>query len=262
MRHRMIRTIQVLMILLLGLPAAAMAQVPDGILVFDLSGSNEIYDFGNFSDCETVSEVDFTITLCLEVNMVPNGKGKYAGTAILDFSGDINGQLIGPASGSIKGSDRRDGSAKLKLKAVGFLNVAGFSFETKISLTCKGSINSIGFMTSRCQIKVTLIGEGSASISAFYGAQVAGGAWTITLNVMPIDEKIFVGTGHDTLNYFYTVKGIYNAKKGTSNVKATGVKNSGSAGAKFQLKNLTAAGSAEARYKVQGYKGSTSLGVE
>lgn len=259
MQHRMIRTIQAFTVLLLGLPTAALSQVPDGIFIFELSGENAIYDIGNFSDCETVGDFGMEVTLCLTVNMVPDGKGKYSGTATLDFSGALSGLLLGPASGSIKGSGTRDGFVKLKFKASGFVGIAGSFFETKVALSCKGPITSTGFMTSRCKVKLVIEGEKMDVVVANYAAQVEGGPWTIILDVTAIDEKQFVGTAVDSLGYSYKVEGKYNAKKDTSKVKATGIKKTASDGTKFQLKNLTGAGTARAKYKLQGYKGTASV---
>jgi len=264
MRTQVNRILRLMATVLLVWPAAAQADIPDGVFVFDLSGPNQIYDFGSWSECDSDSVAGFFLEWCLNVDMVPDGKGKYTGTASLEFDGDIQGTLIGPATASGKGSDTdRGGSGKLKFAAEGFLNAFGLgTFESKIKLGCSGPITPNGFLTSLCKVKVRVVGEGSASAQALYETQLGGGGWTITLDVTPLDEKKFEGTGTDSLGYDYLVKGKYNAKKGTSSLKATGDKESSSKGAQFQLKNLTNAGTAESKYKVQGYKGSALVGKD
>ncbi len=258
MQLRINRTLHLLAILLLGWPAAAQAaDIPNGTIVFNLSGPNQIFDFGSWSDCETEDFAGFLIELCLSIDMVPDGKGKYTGTASLVFSGFISGTLMGPASASAKGK-ADGGSGKLKFAAQGFLS----GFETKIKVGCSGPITPGGLLTSLCKVKVTLVGEGSASVVARYDAQLGGGAWTITLNVTPLDEKKFAGTGSDSLGYDYLVSGKFNAKTGMSSLKAQGDKNTASKGAKFQLKNLTDTGIAEAKFKIQGYKGATAVATD
>ncbi len=258
MQLRINRTLQFLAILLIGWPAAAQAGIPNGTIVFNLSGPNQIFDFGSWSECDSEDIAGFLIELCLNVDMVPDGKGKYTGTASLVFSGFISGTLMGPASASAKGS-ADGGSGKLKFAAEGSLSGFEANFEAKIKVRCSGPITPGGFLTSLCKVKVTLVGEGSASAVARYDVQLGGGAWTITLNVTPLDEKKFAGTGSDSLGFDYLVSGKFNAKTGMSSLKATGDKDTASKGAKFQLKSLTDTGSAEAKFKIQGYKGTTPV---
>jgi hypothetical protein len=59
----------------------------------------------------------------------------------------------------------------------------------------------------------------------------------------------------DSFGYFYLVVGKYSESKNISKVKMKGLKHTFSSGAKVKLKNLTDAGDADAKYKVQGYKG-------
>ena len=245
-------------------PAMAKADIPDGVFIFELAGPNQIYDFGSWSDCDTDDVAGFSIELCLNVDMVPDGKGKYTGTASLDFDGALARRLMCPASASGKGSDTaKGGSGKLKFKADGFLSVFGLGTnEVIISVGCSGPITPSGFLTSLCKVKATIVGEGSGSARASYDSQLGGGAWTITLDVTPVDEKKFEGFGTDSLGFDYLVSGKYNDKKGTSSVKVQGGKRTSSSGAKFQIKNLSNTGMGEAKYKIQGYKGSAIIEAE
>ena len=207
------------------------------------------------------------ITACLEVDMTPDGKGKYAGSATLTFEGDLAGTLTGPASGSVKGKgpatkagqDDNGGTAQLKLGLEGDITALGITLPSAVKTSCKGPVYPDGFLVARCKVTVKIIGAGSASVLAFFEDQLVGGLWTITLDVMPLDEKKFEGTGTDSLGFEYAVKGKYNAKKDLSNIKATGDKETSSKGAKVQLKNLTPTGEADASYAVQGYKGKTPV---
>ena len=262
MRPQINRIFRLLAIVLLVWPIAAQAEIPNGPLVFNLSGPNQIYDFGSWSECDSDSVAGFFLELCINVDMVPDGKGKYTGTVSFEFDGDIQGTLMGPATASAKGSES-GGSGKLKFDTEGLLQASGFgTFESKIKLGCSGPITPTGFLTSVCKVKVTIVGEGSAAAQATYEVQLIGGNWTITLNVTPLDEKKFAGSGTDSLGFDYLIKGKYNEKKGTSSLKATGDKESPSKGAQFQLKNLTDTGEAESKYKVQGYKGSALVATD
>jgi hypothetical protein len=259
MKTRIALTSRLLAILLLAWPILAPAAIPDGIMVFEFTGSN-IYDFSHYYDCETESEGGLTLTLCLDVDMVPDGKGKYTGSASLDFSGDITGTLTGPASGAARGTAGGDGNAKLKFATTGGLYAPGLgTVDTAIKVNCKGGIDPTGFLATLCSVRVKIAGAGSASAKGTFNDQLNGGAWTFTIDVDPVDEKRFAGTGTDSLGYAYTVSGKYSDKSDTSKVKATGLRDTASNGAKVQLKDLTTGGAAEAKFKVQGYKGSTNV---
>lgn len=258
MKTRITQTTRLLATLLFAWPALTLAAIPNGVMVFQFSGGN-IYDFSHFYDCETDSDGGLTLTLCLDVNMVPDGKGKHTGSAAMDFSGDITGTLTGPASGSVRGTAGSDGKAKLKFAATGDLTGLGLTLGTEIKVNCNGAINSTGFAAGLCNIRVRIEGAGSASAKGMYNDQLNGGTWTFTVDVAPVDEKKFAGTGTDSLGYDYTVSGTYSDRTDTSKLKATGLRETASNGAKVQLKDLTAGGAAEAKYKVQGYKGSTGV---
>jgi hypothetical protein len=228
-------------------------------MVFEFTGGN-IYDFSHFYDCETESELGITLTLCLDVDMVPDGKGKHTGSASLDFSGDISGTLTGPASGSAKGTAGADGKARLKFATTGGLTAPGLgTLGTEVKVRCNGEINSIGFLASLCTVRVKIDGAGSASARGTFDDQLNGGTWSFTIDVDPVDEKKFAGTGTDSLGYDYTVSGRYSDRSDTSKVNAKGLRDTASNGAKVQLKELTAGGAADAKFKVQGYKGATGV---
>ena len=245
--------------LLLAWPALAPATMPDGIMVFEFTGGN-IYDFSHFYDCETESEGGLTLTLCMDVDMVPDGRGKHTGSAVLDFSGDITGTLAGPASGYAKGTAGGDGKAKLKFAATGGLSALGLgTLGTELKVSCNGNISPSGFLASMCSVRVRIEGAGSASAKGLFNDQLNGGTWTFTIDVNPVDEKKFAGTGTDSLGYAYTINGKCSDRSDTSKIKATGLKDTASKGAKVQLKELTAGGAAEAKFKVQGFKGATDV---
>jgi hypothetical protein len=249
------RTSRFLSTLLLAWPALALAAIPSGQMVFELVSDNQIYDLSAVSDCETVEGV----TLCLDVNMVPDGSGKYTGSASFDFQGDITGTLTGPASGSAKGTLGGTGKGKLMFSGTGNLD-AGFGiFASQVTVNCSGAIDGTGFLASTCSVKVRIEGGGSGSAKAMFSDQLNALVWTLTIDVLPVDAKKFAGTGTDSLGYSYTVSGTYSSKSATSRVKATGLKDTSSSGAQVQLKNLTAGGSATAKLKVQGYKATTDV---
>jgi hypothetical protein len=259
MKIGIIRTPRLLATLLLAWPALAPAAIPDGVIVFQFNAGNQIYDISSITDCETVSTGGVSVTLCLDVDMVPDGKGKHTGSATLDFSGDITGTLAGPASGSAKGKAGIAGKAKLKFAATGSLSYGLTTSGSQIKVSCSGGISSSGFLATLCKVRVKIEGAGSAAAKAEFNDQLNGGIWTLTINVAPIDEKKFEGSGTDSLGYAYAVAGKYSDTSDTSKVKATGLKDTASKGAKVRLKELTAGGAAAAKFKVQGYKGATDV---
>ena len=145
MKIRISQMLRFLAILFLALPAMVPAAIPDGVLEFEFTGSNRIYDYSNFHECATVGVGGVaqatlsasaqpgapvpsvsteawggpgpSVTLCLDIDMVSDGKGRHTGSAALEFSGAITGTLVGPASGSIKGNAGKNGKAKLKFAA-------------------------------------------------------------------------------------------------------------------------------------------------
>ncbi len=245
--------------LLFGWSPLASAAIPNGVMVFEFKKGN-IYDFSYFQDCETENLGGISITLCAEIFMVPNGKGKHTGTAFFDFSGSVNGLLVGPASASVGGKIGGKGKAKLKFKTIGNLNIPGFgSPKTTVKAKCSGKISSSGFFASVCKLSVKIKKVGTEKAKAIFDSQLNGGLWTLMIDVMPTSAKKFKGTGTDSLGYMYKVNGKYNAKKDTSTVNVTGLKGTPGKGAKAELKGLTDSGAARAKIKVQGYKGSAPV---
>jgi hypothetical protein len=254
MKSSITQTTRLLATLLFAWAALTLAAIPDGVMHFDFTGSN-IYDLSHFNDCETDSAGGLTLTLCLDVNMVADGKGKHTGSAVMEFSGDITGTLTGPASGSVRGTAGSDGKARLKFVATGDLTGLGITLGTELKARCSGGVNSSGFLTSLCTIRIRIEGAGSEAVKGMFDYQLNGGAWTFTMDVVPVDAKKFAGTGTDSLGYAYTVSGRYSDRSDTSKVRATGLGDTASNGAKVQLKELTAGGAAEAKFKVQGFRG-------
>lgn len=253
------RTIQFLSTLVFAWPVLTLAAIPNGVMEFQLLSDNQIYDISHFSDCETVNELGASVTLCGNIDMVPDGKGKHSGSATLEFSGDITGTLVGPASASVKGTVGGEGKAKLMFAGTGNISNGVETFPTDVKVSCKGTISSSGFFASTCSLRVSIEGAGSGSAKAELSDQLNGLLWTLTIDVNALDEKKFAGTGTDSLGYAYTVSGKYSSKSDTSKVKATGAKNTSSNGVKVNLNNLTAGGSAAAKLKVQGYKGTPEV---
>jgi hypothetical protein len=254
MKNRITQTTRLLVTLLFAWPALTLAAIPNGVMLFEFTESN-IYDLSHFNDCETDSELGLTLTLCLDVEMVPDGRGKHTGIATMDFSGDISGTLTGPASGSVRGTAGSDGKARLKFAATGDLTGLGLTLSTELKARCNGVISPSGFLSSLCTIRVRVEGAGSESVKGMFDYQLNGGPWSFTMDVTPVDARKFTGTGTDSLGYTYTVSGRYSDRSDTSRVRATGLRDTTSNGAKIQLKELTAGGAAEAKFKVQGFRG-------
>jgi hypothetical protein len=244
-----------------------MADIPDGELVFQFSGENQIFNIENFADCETVNEVGVSVTLCLDVSMVANAKGKYTGTASWVFSGDIAGTLPGTASGKLRGKDT-GGKGKFKLINTGALQALGYTADTTIKTKCSGPVTpgvaggSGGLLTTNCTVKLKLTINGESAkekVKGVFEAQLGGGDWDITFDVSSTSAKRFEGSATDSLGYSYLVTGKYSKKNDTSKVKMKGLRDTDSSGARVKLRNLTDAGAADAKYRVQGYKGVTAV---
>jgi len=257
MRLGINQRVQLLAALLLIAPAGAMAEIPSGAMVFEFSGEDEIFDFENFADCEAVSVERMSVTLCLDVNMVANAKGRYTGIASWDFSGDIVGTLMGTASGKLKGKVT-GGKSKFKLKTTGVLQVRGVDTDTTIKTKCSGPVDTDGFLTTNCTVKLKLAIAGESAkekVKVIFGAQLGGGPWDITVDVLPTSATRFEGMATDSFGYSYLVVGKYSESKDISKVKMKGLRDTSGSGAKVKLKNLTDAGAADAKYKIRGYKG-------
>jgi hypothetical protein len=257
---------------------AARGDTLSGTLEFEFTGDDQIFDFGTFSDCETVSDevdgVPIVVTLCINLDIAPDAKGNYEGTGDLVFSQDIEGTLTGPAKGKLRGKDASPGvpdpddKASFKLKTEGVLSIGGgpFSIPTKVQLSCKGKIIA-GIYDTLCDVKVKLEGYGSASeknISVLDHAD--GGDWSCTINNLNLEDGKYSGVAIDSLGYSYVVSGKYDDSHDESSLTLKGLSDGHSNGAKIAFDDLvsdgpgTAAG--EAKYKVQGYKGNADVSTD
>jgi len=239
------------------------AAIPSGTMVFEFA-AGDIYDISQFHDCDTEGGGGFSLTVCLDLDMVPNGKGKHTGTANFTFSGNvINGKLVGPASGSVHGKIGGTGRAMFKLVTSGKITLPDFpeagKVKTMVDMNCSGKIDVNGYLTTVCKGEISAKGGGKERIKQRFDNQLNGSAWAMTIDVNPVSAKKFTGTGSDSLGYIYKVNGIYNPKKDISEVEITG-KRSGK-GAFVALKHLTDTGVAAAKIKVQGYKGRAEVQV-
>jgi hypothetical protein len=250
---------------------AARGDALSGTLVFQFTNDDQIWDFGGFSDCDTVTEDvpgvpdPVVVTICIVLDMTPDARGNYEGTGQVVFTQDVQGTLDGPAKGKLRGrdvgpgaSDRKD-KADFKLKAEGNLNFGVLPVPTKVLLSCKGLITA-GIYDTVCDVIVKLEGYGSAKAKNVpYLDHAEGGDWSTTINVDLVDETHYSGVATDSLGYSYIVTGKYDANHDDSSLLLKGLKDGNSNGAKIQLKDLvsnapsTAAG--EASYSVQGYRG-------
>jgi len=238
-------------------PPSAGAAMPSGVIVFEFTGKT-IYDFSHFEDCNLQFFKKEPLTLCMTVDMVPNGRGKHSGSASFDFSGSIEGTLTGPASGSVKGKTGGEGKARLKVVTTGKLTVPGKGEKkTSIGVKCAGETGVSGYHETKCKVLVVVKGVGDAVGKAHYEGQLNGSDWSFVMDVSPVDDEHFAGNGTDTLGYNYDVTGKYDPVEDSSKVKAFG--QGLGKGAKILLKHLNDAGEAKAKFKVQGYKGSAMV---
>jgi hypothetical protein len=259
--------------LLVGAAApVARGDVLSGTLEFQFSGDDQILDFGQFSDCDTVSDSGLVVTLCLELDMAPNAKGSYEGEADLTFTGDIEGTLNGPASGKVRGKDAGSGTddpedkASFKLKADGDLHTGIVTVPTSVTVTCKGKITGDVYDTL-CTVNVKIEGYGSASQKGVpYSAHIDGGNWNLTITINAVDDTHYSGVASDSLGYFYVVKGTYSPSRDESKLTLKGLDDGLSNGAKIYFKNLVSnaadTGDGDAKYKVQGYKGRAEVSTD
>ena len=255
MRLKIIRVSLLLAALFVAWAPCASAAMPSGAMFFEFTGE-DIYDLTQFDDCNIQKFKGELVTLCLDVNMVANGKGKHSGTASFNFSGGLEGMLVGPSTGLVRGTTGGKGEARLKLATSGKLSLSGGGTKkTSIGIKCEGKIGRSGYHKTVCTVLVVVKGVGESTGKARYESQLHGsGTWSLAIDVSPVDEKHFIGTGGDTLGYKYKVEGKYSPTKDTSEVEVKG-KGLGK-GARVELKGLTDTGAAKAKFKVQGYKGS------
>lgn len=280
MRLSIGRSVLLVLALLASGAAAPVARGDElsGTLVFEFTGDDGIFDFGDFSDCDTVSDPESGLLaqLCLELDMEPDAKGKYEGDVELEFTGDILGTLTGPATGKVRGKDAGAGGndpadkASFKLKAEGPLTFdAPFDItaETTVNISCKGEIEGEIYETV-CNVAVNLKGYGSASEKGVpLAAEVDGGDWTVTITLDLDDSNHYSGVANDSVGpYFYEVSGTYNEKKDESKLTLKGQNGGDSNGAKITIDDVVSGGpstgSGEAKYDVQGYKGKADVATD
>jgi hypothetical protein len=257
MRSEITRVSLLLAALFAAFAPCASAAMPNGVMAFEFTGEN-IYDFSQFRDCNVQMFKKKSLTLCMDVDMVPNGRGKHSGTASFEFSGAVEGTLVGPAQGSVSGTTGGKGKARIKVATSGKLMIPGSgNKKTSIGVKCEGKTGVSGYHKTQCKVQVVIKGVGESIGKAKYEGQLNGGDWSLAINVSPVNAKKFAGIGTDTLGYQYKVAGKYDAAEDTSEVEVTG-KGQGK-GAWVILKHLNGAGEAKAKFKVQGYKGSAMV---
>ena len=257
---------------------AARGDALSGTLTFSFTDDDRIWDFGGFSDCDTVEDVvdgqAVVVTICIVLDMTPDAKGNYEGDGQLVFTQDIEGTLEGPAKGKLRGKDAAVGTndrtdkASFTLKAEGDLDIGLFPVPTKVLLSCKGPIAADGIYDTICDVTVKLEGYGSAKAKDVpYIDHANGGDWSCTINNLNlVDESHYSGVAIDSLGYSYIVTGKYDASHDDSSLLLKGLKDGNSNGAKIWLDDLvsdapsTAAG--EAKYKLQGYRGNADVATE
>jgi hypothetical protein len=252
MKSHFIHTILLMAALLALVPTSVQAVMPDGIYELEFP---EIYDLSNFTDCETVNVDGFLVTQCITLTMTPDGSGNHKGTAELEFTGDFEGTLVGPASARIKGG-AAGGKVKLQFSTSGTLDIFQIgNMFIRVDSRCKGTHSRTGYMTAVCKTTAKVPGVSSATEKGMFVGQLDGSVWIVTIDVTPIDGKKFKGTGADSLGNSYSASGKYSGKTGKSAMKLQG-KPGPSNGAKIKLQNFDPiSGTAAAKYKVQGIKG-------
>jgi len=260
MRSAITRLTLLLAALLCAWPPLTSAAMPSGTMMFEF-GAGNLYDFSRFRDCKTEREGGSTLTLCLDVDMVPNGKGRHTGTASFDFSGFLDGNLAGPASGAVSGIVGGKGEASLKMATSGKLAIPDYpelgKLKTTLAINCSGKINAGGRLATVCKIDLDIKGIDKIQSRARFSGQLPGEAWALTIDMNPVSAKKFTGAGTDSLGYIYKVVGLYDPVKDTSEVDVIG-KGAGR-GAFVELKRLTDSGAAKAKFKVQGYRGGVQV---
>jgi hypothetical protein len=110
-----------------------------------------------------------------------------------------------------------------------------------------------------CKVVVDIKGIGKAGDKVHFNDRLHGGPWALEIDVSPVNEKKFSGSGSDNLGYTYKVAGKYNAGKDTSEVEIKGRKNTAARGALVELKKLKDTGEAKIKINVQGYKGTDKI---
>lgn len=252
---------------LLGLAGTAAADQPDGVFVFEGGGLASIVDFGAWQECVD----DSGITLCLDLDVVADAGGGYSGMAELDFSGLISGVLTGPVSGKVSGKGKT-GAAKFKIAFAtqGDLTTTVLGSSQTFASEISGKISGQAQMPStgiiaKGNLKVKLAGLGSESAKFEFVTQGVGGAWTLTLDLSPVDDVLVDGMATASINgetYQIPLSGKYSEKK--DETKLGKAKGSPKTGASIKIKGLETSGSnvdgIQIKYGLGGFKG--TLGPE
>lgn len=249
--------------------AGASAEMPDATYEIEFGGEYAIVDVGSFTDCSSL----FGVTLCLTVDMVPNGRGRYAGAAQIEVSGALSGFLMGPATAKLGKGGRRLGVC---FETQGTIQTA----PTEIWGCLKGGIDRetgefVG--RGRTRLKLTFLGQTVKDrVRAQFETNFERRDWTLSLFLFPLDGKRIAGTATasvhgpvtplgvagDGNDYLFDVRGKYSSRRDRADLSLKALDDL-SSGAKLKIGNLVVSGSdvldGAIRYSVQGVSGRSEL---
>lgn len=275
------RPIRIALIVLLAPCGAqiALADPPPSQFTVQLEGDAAIWNpFEDFGACETLTDSGLTATMCLALhNVFCNGAGLCTCDAALDFSGDLDGLLVGDCTAKLNCNATPDKPtdpvcrAKLAFDALGSISALGMTCDAEIPrFVVNGPVDSVGFYHGKAKAKVC--------VDCGFGRSCAGAAgdfeydvnppipWQLTVELSsdPVYPNDLSGVATDSLGPFsYTAMGSYDPGDDATTIVLKGVTkkadpDSVSQGAKIRLDDLDcAAGQCSggtATFKVQGNK--------
>jgi len=234
------------LVILTGATFIASADEPNGYYEFNFSeydffGENSILvPLRYLVSCESA----FGATLCVYLDMVPDGSGRYVGSGMFEFTGALDGTLIGPATGqtSCKYTDR-PGAALCSKADFEITGARGYieGLEAEIDMKIKGKVwqdLSYEGSGSVC-VRVEVPGQGSVRECAggLFWAQVVPQPWWLGLDVTQVGGGKLAGTATTSLGFDYTATGKYTASKDSATLSLKGLEGP-SEGSKISMKGL------------------------
>jgi hypothetical protein len=282
----MTRPTLVLAIALLGaplLPVPASAESPAGQWQLDFDSPDSLSVVPDlFEDCADLDLPGMVGSTCWSFAPEVDSAGYAGGTLSVEYDTNVlTGTLDATLYGRVRGRSgpSKPGFTKVKLGmdlsgSLHFVEL-GIDAETESSTRCAGTLDHLSAPTDlRCKVKVCVdlvhpdlprpVREcASAKTQLTLTPSVVDGAWTLTLDVAEDGSGGLSGTATATFRgqtVDYEVTGKYSATKDSASLS---LKSDSTHRSSIRIKNLTVDGgqitSGDARYKLFGHRGRTSL---
>ena len=250
--------------LTLALALPVHAEPPTGSYVIDVGGDQSILLPTEIEDsaCETADGV----TVCIDGAIATDGSGAVTGSALMELSGDIEGELEATLAGSVRGS-RNKTKVRLAMDMSGEASSGGITldFEGKARFKCVDTTGAGSFLC-RGRIKLCAFDAGKRigceSERLDLELTDGGGPWQLRLlNLSTATSGAVTGNAEVTLAtgqiLTYDVSGKYSSRKDTAKLRLVGTGDA--ARSKLAFSKAVFEGSAvtdgKLAYRIAGQKG-------